>query len=203
MTRFFQFQRAPRARLTGLTSVTRWLLVVAGCTGLELVQPALLAEGEQDPASFLAPAPVAPEATAPVGSASAAVPAAATAPSAEPAGFAPDTVLYPTGAEGRVLAGRPLDEPRSSSLWLVSGIVLIGGGVWVWLKRGKLTARVGGRTLIGIEETRSLGNRQFLVVASCDGRRFLLGVSPGRIATLADLDDLPPGDLTGSAGTHA
>ncbi len=39
-----------------------------------------------------------------------------------------------------------------------------------------------------IEESRSLGHRQYLVVAEYDGRRFLLGVCPGSIEYLSGLD---------------
>jgi flagellar protein FliO/FliZ len=39
-----------------------------------------------------------------------------------------------------------------------------------------------------IEESRSLGHRQHLVVASYEGRRFLLGVCPGSIEYLSGLD---------------
>ena len=35
--------------------------------------------------------------------------------------------------------------------------------------------------------TRSLGNRQYLVVASYEGQKFLIGVCPGRIDLLAPL----------------
>ena len=42
-----------------------------------------------------------------------------------------------------------------------------------------------------IEESRSLGHRQHLVVASYEGRRFLLGVCPGSIEYLSGLDPEP------------
>jgi flagellar protein FliO/FliZ len=38
-----------------------------------------------------------------------------------------------------------------------------------------------------IEETKPLGNRQFLVVASYEGQKFLLGVVPGRVDFLSAL----------------
>jgi flagellar protein FliO/FliZ len=52
-----------------------------------------------------------------------------------------------------------------------------------------------GRAIV-VEETRSLGNRQYLVIAACDGRRFLLGVTPGRIELVASLDDRKPEDAS-------
>jgi flagellar protein FliO/FliZ len=39
-----------------------------------------------------------------------------------------------------------------------------------------------------IDETKSLGSRQYLVVASYEGRKLLLGVCPGRIDLLTPLD---------------
>jgi flagellar protein FliO/FliZ len=41
---------------------------------------------------------------------------------------------------------------------------------------------------LAVDETRSLGNRQYLVVASYEGKKFLLGVCPGRIEMLSALD---------------
>jgi flagellar protein FliO/FliZ len=38
-----------------------------------------------------------------------------------------------------------------------------------------------------IEETRSLGNRQYLIVAAYEEKKLLLGVTPGRIKLLCDL----------------
>jgi flagellar protein FliO/FliZ len=38
-----------------------------------------------------------------------------------------------------------------------------------------------------IEETRSLGNRQYLVVAVYEGQKLLLGVTPGQIQLLTPL----------------
>jgi len=48
---------------------------------------------------------------------------------------------------------------------------------------------------IKLGETRSLGNKQFLVVAEYDSHKFLLGISPGRIERLAKLD---PSNSTGA-----
>ena len=74
------------------------------------------------------------------------------------------------------------------SVSLVLGLALAGAGAWLlWRQRRGVPA---GRELraLAIDETRSLGNRQFLVVASYEGRKFLLGVCPGRIDMLTPLD---------------
>lgn len=108
------------------------------------------------------------------------------APEPAPAPLANDTVLYPDGS----VAGAPSSRPSSASSsgsWIF--IVLAGcsgAGAWLWLRKRRLP--VPGRACIQIEDTRPLGNRQFLVVASCDGKRFLLGVATGNIQLLAPLD---------------
>jgi flagellar protein FliO/FliZ len=45
---------------------------------------------------------------------------------------------------------------------------------------------------LAVEETRSLGNRQFLVVASYQDKKFLIGVCPGRIDLLSALNSSSP-----------
>jgi flagellar protein FliO/FliZ len=75
-----------------------------------------------------------------------------------------------------------------SSMSLVFGLLLAGAGGWiVWRNRRGVPV---GRDLrsLAIDETRSLGNRQFLVVASYEGKKFLIGVCPGRIDMLSSLD---------------
>ena len=51
---------------------------------------------------------------------------------------------------------------------------------------------------LAIQETRSLGNRQYLVVASYEDKKFLLGVTPGRIEMLTPL--AAPAALPEAAG---
>ena len=52
---------------------------------------------------------------------------------------------------------------------------------------GPLSAR--GQRKLQIEETRPLGGRQYLIVANYDGKKFLLGVTPGQINLLTPLGD--------------
>jgi len=155
---------APRAGLRGLlplSSVTRWLLVVVGCAVLETAQPMNAAE----PAS---PAPAAAPASGPLDA---------------------DRVLYP--ADSRPGAA-PADDRGSRGVGPVWAFVLVvglgAGAFWAWRRRDPAAAlrRRGGG--IVIEDTRALGNRQFLVVAGVDGRRFLIGVAPGNIRLLSPLD---------------
>ena len=90
-------------------------------------------------------------------------------------------------------ADTPVATTSSSfnSLSLLAALMLAGAGGWmVWRNRRGTTANRDTRNL-SVEETRSLGNRQYLVVASYEGRKFLLGVCPGRIDMLSSLGDLP------------
>ncbi len=111
---------------------------------------------------------------------------------AEPsAGPAPDQILYPADSRPAAAPGAPASSPSAGPAWAFVLIVGLGAGCyWLWRRRSPAAAvRRGGG--IVIEDTRALGNRQFLVVAGVDGRRFLLGVAPGSIRLLSDLDSAP------------
>jgi flagellar protein FliO/FliZ len=85
-----------------------------------------------------------------------------------------------------------------NSLSLLAALALAGGGGWmVWRNRRGTAAGRDARNL-SVEETRSLGNRQYLVVASYEGKKFLLGVCPGRIDMLSSLGELRDARLPGS-----
>ncbi|MET0261541.1 MAG: flagellar biosynthetic protein FliO [Rariglobus sp.] len=102
-----------------------------------------------------------------------------------------DTVLYPKDSAERPATAVREDDGRSNS-WMLAGAFLLAlGGGWMLIRRRGLPLARAVRTerLIAVEETKSLGNRQYLVVAACEGRRFLLGVTPGRIQMLSALDE--------------
>ena len=70
------------------------------------------------------------------------------------------------------------------------GVILLGGaGAWLYMRGRKI--QISGRVVrkLVIDETKSLGCRQYLVVASYEGRKFMLGVCPGRIDMLTPLDE--------------
>lgn len=98
-----------------------------------------------------------------------------------------DTVIYPvagaakTNPPGASIAG----GLNAISLLLAAAAAGVGGWA-LWRGRQRASVRSGARAL-AVEETRPLGNRQYLVVASYEGRKFLLGVCPGRIDLLAPL----------------
>ncbi len=115
--------------------------------------------------------------------------AQAAAPEGSPA-RAPETVIYPQGGADQAEPGTPAGRGGSRS-WslLVAALALGGAGAWFLIKRrtAGLHGIAKGERKIAIEETRSLGNRQYLVVADYEGSKFLIGVTPGQIQMLAPL----------------
>ena len=147
------------------SSVTRWLLVVVGCAVLETAQPTKAAEPVSAPAAVEAAEP-------------------------EPAAPPPrrgDTLLIPGGSP-RTAA--ETSRPGRSSSWLVVLALTAGGAGWFWWRRraGAPLVRGSRERQIQIEESRPLGNRQYLVVASVGEKKFLLGITPGSIQMLSPLD---------------
>jgi flagellar protein FliO/FliZ len=111
---------------------------------------------------------------------------------AQAAASAPGTVLYPAGSG---LAPESLTRSQSGSgSFSAAAVVFVAAcaaaGLWLWWRRrsGGPAFSVRADRNLAISETRALGNRQYLVVASYEDRKFLLGVCPGRIQMLAPLD---------------
>jgi len=100
-----------------------------------------------------------------------------------------EIIIYPknTAEPAKLVPSREHDSSRS--LVLVVALLLAAGGVWVLVQRRKAGPGGGrGGRKLQIDETRPLGNRQYLVVADYDGKKFLLGVTPGRIQMLTPLE---------------
>jgi len=76
------------------------------------------------------------------------------------------------------------------AIYLCLLVALLGVGSY-FLKNGfgVLQPKSKGARKLNVAETRMLGNRQFLVVAEYEGRKMLLGVCPGRIELLSELDN--------------
>jgi len=72
--------------------------------------------------------------------------------------------------------------------FLILLAILLGGYLFKRYGLEFLQGRTQAARKLKIEETRMLGNRQFLVVASYEHTRVLLGVSPGRIDYLCRLE---------------
>ena len=99
----------------------------------------------------------------------------------------PDTILDPRHLHDGSADAHPATGSSGSLTWLVA-LACMAGGAWLFIRnRGTRKATVGGA--LNIAETRSLGNRQYLVVAVCGRKRFLIGVCPGSITMLSALDD--------------
>ncbi len=99
-------------------------------------------------------------------------------------------VIVPSGSAVKNPA--PIGGAPGSGLFtLVAVLVLAGAGGWlVWRgRKGNFATLNRAARQLAIEETRSLGNRQYLVVASYQDKKFLLGVCPGRIDLLSPLHD--------------
>ena len=96
------------------------------------------------------------------------------------------TVFVPKSA--RAEAPVKTEGPSLHSISLLLGVALAGVGGWLVLRNRRHPAAARDQRALAVDETRSLGNRQYLVVASYAGRKFLIGVCPGRIDMLAPLD---------------
>lgn len=91
-------------------------------------------------------------------------------------------------------------SPRTESgatlqitLYLALLLGLFAGGAFL-LRNGMalFQPRFKGERKLEVSETRTLGNRQFLVVATYEDRKVLLGVCPGRIDYLCMLAGADP-----------
>ncbi len=110
-------------------------------------------------------------------------------PPALPAQPKEDPVIYPRGSAPGNAPASPAAGGANSSVILAAGLLLGAGGWWLWLRRREGGRGPGGKAgRLAVAESRSLGSRQYLVVADYDGKKFLLGVCPGRIELLAPLD---------------
>lgn len=100
-----------------------------------------------------------------------------------------DSVIYPRNAPS---AGTVGATEESFPVWGVLAFagVLAGGGFYL-LRRGNLRGGQAAhvRQRLAIEETKALGNKQYLAVAAYGERKYLIAVCPGRIDLLTKLDD--------------
>jgi flagellar protein FliO/FliZ len=109
-----------------------------------------------------------------------------------------NAVLLPHAAEPSPAAKIASASDGTTTVILVC-VLGAAGGWMLWNRiRTRGPAALGGRQLT-IAETKSLGNRQFLVVASYQDQKFLLGVCPGRIDLLSSLSTAPEAGAASSA----
>jgi flagellar protein FliO/FliZ len=96
-------------------------------------------------------------------------------------------IIFPGGGDTRGAAPAPVTGSAFNTVTLIAGLALAGVGGWLVWRNRRGTPMTRAQRSLAVDETRSLGNRQFLVVASYEGRKFLLGVCPGRISLLSKL----------------
>jgi flagellar protein FliO/FliZ len=153
-------------KFLGFTSVTRWVIVVFGCAVLATAQPM-----NTPPAPTKAPTAI----PAPTGAS------------------ASNQIIYPQGTSTPANNAAVTKGEDGRGYILVVAILLAGVGGWIMLQRRKGMPILNREARkLQIEETRPLGNRQYLVVASYEDRKFLLGVTAGQIQLLSDLNKTEP-----------
>jgi flagellar biogenesis protein FliO len=105
----------------------------------------------------------------------------------------PDVVITPReGAGVNAEGAKGIDGPAVSGPAMLAVTAVMAVGAYFLFRRfrtslgNRLSQRSAGA--IEISRTRNLGNRQYLVVVQVEGKRLLLGVGPGFINNLADLE---------------
>lgn len=99
-------------------------------------------------------------------------------------------VVYPRATDASPVPARPAAAGHPAVL--LTALMLAGAGGWLYWRARSAPGGAPALRKLSIAETKSLGNRQFLVVASYDDKKFLLGVCPGRIDLLTPLEGRPP-----------
>ncbi len=104
-----------------------------------------------------------------------------------------DEMIYPRGTAPAGAARPAAPAPGGSNPLFLLGVAAVAAaaGWWLWQKR-RTSLHAAGGSRLNVVETKSLGSRQYLVVADYDGRKFLLGVCPGSIEMLTPLDGGSP-----------
>jgi flagellar protein FliO/FliZ len=95
-------------------------------------------------------------------------------------------------SQSPALAG--VDGTTAALRGLAATIVVLGMLLTLaWLLRRGTITLPGRRAqqLVHIEATTPLGERRSLVVVSVDGRRLLLGLTPGQVSLVAELGAVP------------
>ncbi len=107
-----------------------------------------------------------------------------------PSLHADEKIIYPRPAENAGTPAAKSGSALSSAPLLLLALGAAAAGGWLLWRQRRTPAGLAGRDArkLAVTESRSLGNRQYLVVADYDGRKFLLGVCPGRIDLLSPLD---------------
>lgn len=102
-------------------------------------------------------------------------------------------VIFPGGSP-KGTAPAPAAGGGMGLTTIVGVILLAGAGGWLLWRGRSAKFTIRDTQALTLSETRSLGNRQYLVVASYEDKKFLLSVCPGRIEMLAPLHDPAPAE---------
>jgi flagellar protein FliO/FliZ len=97
-------------------------------------------------------------------------------------------IIFPSGSP-KSAAPAATSNATLNLITVLVALVIAAIGVWMFLRNRRSPGVGRDVRLLSIEETRSLGNRQYLVVASYEDKKFLLGVCPGRIDLLSPLHE--------------
>lgn len=107
----------------------------------------------------------------------------------------PNVFIYGTGTN-------ETNEAAPSNTWLERGFSLFGyllmigalavASLWFFRNHSRFRGdQKNPSRSLRVAETRPLGQKQFLAIVECDGRRVLLGLSPGRMDFLCGLSSDP------------
>lgn len=101
-------------------------------------------------------------------------------------------IIYPRNSETVKAESTAVHSTGYGTGILGVALLMAGAGGWLfWRGRATPAGTLNARKL-AIAETKSLGNRQYLVVAAYEDKKFLLSVCPGRIELLTPLDGGTP-----------
>ena len=92
--------------------------------------------------------------------------------------------------QATVLGADPVPISGQAIAAVVITILLLSGGAWL-LKNSRFGRRVAQP--VSVETAVPLGERRSLVIVSVEGRRLLLGLTPGQITLVTELQK-PFGD---------
>jgi flagellar protein FliO/FliZ len=77
---------------------------------------------------------------------------------------------------------------------LLAVVIVLGlVGALAWLaRRGSFAGLKAAARVVSVETAVPLGERRSLVVVAVEGRRLLLGLTPGQISLVTELSPTPP-----------
>jgi flagellar biogenesis protein FliO len=106
-----------------------------------------------------------------------------------PSEASPAEWVVPKKVESPLYTATSGNQSLIWSIYLFLFMVLVMGGLFFYQRKGKFSIKgFANSGKLKIQETRYLGNKQFLMVVEYEKQKILLGVSPGVIQHLCYLD---------------